>query len=78
MTNLCPEESKWYQRNMQKAKYLYVGKKQQSEIALYAQHGSWYDADGSVMTTVPVGKMTQYWGYEVVYVDEEDYLKLGD
>ncbi len=78
MLNLCTAENVWYYRNPEKAKILYVGKKQQLELTGYFETGLWYAADDKWHPLPAPSKLTQYSGYKVVYVDEEDYLKFGD
>lgn len=70
MLDLRSEEHRWYARNPEKAAILYVGRNQQEYL-----NGVFYTLWGYIESKSP-GKLLKYSGYKVVYVDEEDYLRL--
>lgn len=69
MFDLSAELKRWFYRNLENASIIYIGKKQQEEIKKEFKF-QWREGDKY--------KLTKYHGYKVVYVDEEDYLRLGD
>ena len=73
MGELDKEESRWYYRNPEKAKFMYVGKEQQDQMVKLFDSACYMNCKEK-----PIGKITSWMGYKVVYVDEDSYLRLGN